>query len=102
MKKGIMADVSFYMVCQKVKYNREKQPGLLQPLPILDGPWQSIFMDFCLWLPRSSQGNMGIWTIDDRFSKQTHFILVKKTIKIHHMEPFLFPILSSTMVCLKA
>ena len=27
----------------------------------------------------------GIWNIVDRFSKQAHFIPVKKTIKAHHM-----------------
>ena len=31
------------------------------------------------------QGNIGIWTIGDCFGKQAHFILIKKTIKAHHM-----------------
>ena len=57
----------------------------MQPLPIPDGPWESISMDFVFGLPRSSQGNTGIWTIVDQFSKQAHFIPVKKTIKAHHM-----------------
>ena len=69
MKKEITAYVSSYMVCQKVKYDRGKQPGLLQPLPILDGPWESISMDFVFRLSHSSQGNTGIWTIVDWFSK---------------------------------
>ena len=30
-------------------------------------------------------GNDGVWTIIDRFSKQAHFIPVKKSIKIDHM-----------------
>ena len=89
MKKGITAYISSYMVCQKVKYDRGKQPGLLQPLPILDGPWESISMDFFFGLPRSSQGNMGIWTIVDWFSKQAHFIPIKKTIKSYHMATLL-------------
>ncbi|MCO5557660.1 hypothetical protein L7F22_011228 [Adiantum nelumboides] len=63
-----------------------KQPGLLQPLPILDSPWESIAMDFIFGLPKSIHGNMGIWTIVDRFSTQAHFIPVKKTIKAHQME----------------
>ena len=42
-------------------------------------------MDFIFRLPKSMQGNTGIWTIVDRFSKQAHFIPVKKTIKAHHM-----------------
>ena len=73
------------MVCQKVKYDRGKALGLLQPLPIPNAPWESISMDFIFGLPKSTQGNTGIWTIVDRFSKQAHFIPVKKTIKAHHM-----------------
>ena len=42
-------------------------------------------MDFIFGLPKSTHGNTGIWTIVDRFSKQAHFIPVKKTIKSHHM-----------------
>ena len=42
-------------------------------------------MDFVFGLPKSFQGNNGIWTIVDRFSKQDHFIPVKKTIKATHM-----------------
>ena len=42
-------------------------------------------MDFTFGLPKSLHGNMGIWTIVDRFSKQSHFIPVKKTIKAPHM-----------------
>ena len=73
MKKDIMAYVSSFMVRQKVKYNRGKQPGLLQPLPITDGPYKSISMDFVFGLPHSSQGNMGIWMIVDEFSKISSF-----------------------------
>ena len=72
-------------MCQKVKYDRGKQVGLLQPLPILEALWESISMDFIFGLPKSIHGNMGIWTIVDRFSKQAHFIRVMKTIKPHHM-----------------
>ena len=42
-------------------------------------------MDFIFGLPKSLHGNTGIWTIVDRFSKQAHFIPVKKTIKAPHM-----------------
>ncbi|MCO5578979.1 hypothetical protein L7F22_032830 [Adiantum nelumboides] len=42
-------------------------------------------MDFVFGLPRSIQENNGIWTIVDRFSKQAHFLPVKKTIKGKNM-----------------
>ncbi|RYA84928.1 hypothetical protein DD594_25470 [Enterobacter cloacae complex sp. 4DZ1-17B1] len=83
MKADIQEYVSKCVVCQKTKYDRGKQPGLLQPLPIPNSPWESISMDFIFGLPKSIHGNMGIWTIVDRFSKQAHFIPVKKTIKAH-------------------
>ena len=85
MKHDIQVYVSQCMMCQKVKYDRGKQVGLLQPLPIPDAPWESISMDFIFGLPKSIHGNMGIRTIVDRFSKQAHFIPVKKTIKPYHM-----------------
>ena len=59
--------------------------GQLQPLPVPDRPWESIAMDFITDLPRSKNGNDAIWTIIDRFSKQAHFLPVKKTIKADHM-----------------
>ena len=85
MKHDIKEYVSQCLMCQKVKYDRGKQAGLLQPLPIPEAPWESISMDFIFGLPKSIHGNTGIWTIVDRFSKQAHFIPVKKTIKPHHM-----------------
>ncbi|MCO5579363.1 hypothetical protein L7F22_033218 [Adiantum nelumboides] len=69
----------------ETKFDRGKPPGLLQPFPIPDSPWESISMDFIFGLPKSIHGNTGIWTIVDRFSKQAHFIPVKKTIKAHQM-----------------
>ena len=53
MKVDIHAYVTSCMVCQKTKYDRGKQPGLLQPLSILDFPWESISMDFIFGLPTS-------------------------------------------------
>ena len=73
------------LVCQKVKYDRHKTPGLLQPLPVPNQPWESIAMDFITDLPRSPYGNDAIWTIIDRFSKHAHFLPVRKTIKPDHM-----------------
>ncbi|MCO5595060.1 hypothetical protein L7F22_049097 [Adiantum nelumboides] len=68
-----------------VKYDRGKAYGLLQPLLIPTAPWESIAMDFIFGLPKTSSGIEGIWTIVDRFSKQTHFILVRKQITAEQM-----------------
>lgn len=50
------------------------------PLPILDGPWEQISMDFITGFPTTSSGYDMIWTIIDRFSKQAYFIPCKKTL----------------------
>lgn len=73
------------LICQKVEFDRQKTPGLLWPLPIPDRPWDGIAMDFVFYLPRTHTSNDSIWAIIDRFSKQTHFILVRKKIGADHM-----------------
>ncbi|MCO5600416.1 hypothetical protein L7F22_054528 [Adiantum nelumboides] len=42
-------------------------------------------MDFIFDLMRTQSGHDGIWTIIDRFSKQAHFVPVKKTVKPDHL-----------------
>ena len=42
-------------------------------------------MEFVFDLPRTRTGNDGIWAIVDRFSKQAHFIPVRKKITAEHM-----------------
>ncbi|MCO5607289.1 hypothetical protein L7F22_061482 [Adiantum nelumboides] len=85
LKKDVEEFVRSCLVCQKVKFDRHKAQGLLQPLPIPTCPWESIAMDFIFDLPRTQSGHDGIWTIIDRFSKQAHFVLVKKTVKPDHL-----------------
>ena len=71
------------LICQKIKYDRQKPAGLLQPLPIPDRPWQSIAMDFVFDLPRTPIGHDGIWTIICRFNKQAHLSLCAS--KLQHI-----------------
>ncbi|MCO5611318.1 hypothetical protein L7F22_065570 [Adiantum nelumboides] len=85
LRRDVDAFVRECIICQKVKFDRQKAPGLLQPLPIPDKPWESIAMDFIFDLPRTQTGNDGIWTIICRFSKQAHFIPVRKKIKPDQM-----------------
>ena len=67
-----------FIICQSA-YCKKKAPGLLQCL--LNPPDRGIGkysyqLDF--YIVRSWAGNDGIWTIICRFSKQAHFILVRK------------------------
>lgn len=59
--------------CQKKKYDLAAKPGLLQPLPIPDGIWESISMDFIEGLPPLN-GKHYIMVVIDRMSKNAHFI----------------------------
>ncbi len=53
-----------------------KQVGLLQPLPIPEGLWESVSMDFMVSLP-PSRGFDAIMVMVDRFNKMAHLIPTK-------------------------
>lgn len=60
-------------MCLQAKPDRSRYPGLLQPLPIPDGAWQVISMDFIEGLPKSGRFDT-ILVVVDKFSKYSHFI----------------------------
>lgn len=66
-------------ICRKIKNERHKPYGLLQPLRVPEEPWHSISMDFITDLPKSREpGNTTqydtIFVVTDRFSKYGYFI----------------------------
>jgi hypothetical protein len=67
--------------CQRVKVERQRPAGLLQPLKILEWKWKEISMDFIVGLPKTQNGYDSMWVIVDRLSKVSHFIPVKTTYK---------------------
>lgn len=73
MKKMIYQWVHNCSICQQAKLDRAKFPGLLQPLPIPEGAWQMVTLDFIEGLPKSRQFNC-ILVVVDKFSRYAHFI----------------------------
>jgi Reverse transcriptase (RNA-dependent DNA polymerase)/RNase H-like domain found in reverse transcriptase/Integrase zinc binding domain/Integrase core domain/Chromo (CHRromatin Organisation MOdifier) domain/Retroviral aspartyl protease len=64
--------------CQRAMVPRDKTPGLLQPLPIPERPWQHISMDFKSFPPDKAGYDM-IFVVVDRLSKRSYSIPCYKT-----------------------
>lgn len=64
----------FAKLCsQSNKSDNSPLVGLLQPVPIPEGIWEEISMDFIIGLP-NSHGKDTILVIVDKMSKYAHFI----------------------------
>lgn len=73
MSLEVMNYVRNCAVCQTNKYETVAKPGLLSPLPIPNGVWESISLDFIEGLPPSA-GKHCILVVIDRLSKNAHFL----------------------------
>uniref|UniRef100_A0A3Q7GK67 Integrase catalytic domain-containing protein n=1 Tax=Solanum lycopersicum TaxID=4081 RepID=A0A3Q7GK67_SOLLC len=62
-------------ICQSHKYDAAAYPGLLQPLPIPNGVWIDISLDFIEGLSKS-KGKDVILVVVDRLCKSGHFIAI--------------------------
>lgn len=54
---------------EKLRIHRDRAPGLLQPMPIAERPWQHIAMDFRSFPPDKNDYDMAL-VIVNRFSKR--------------------------------
>lgn len=72
-KQTIQAFVAQCTICQQAKHERVAYPGLLAPLPIPEGAWQMVTLDFIEGLPKSNSYNC-ILVVVDKFSKYAHFL----------------------------
>ena len=77
MQKDVTRYVTHCPICQRDKPRNTKTPGLLRPLQIPKGPWESCSMDFVCGLPpiylqgerKKDERRDAIWVVVDRFSK---------------------------------
>ena len=76
MKLDVENFVKQCQICQQAKHLNSHPAGLLQPLPIPQGTWQDLSMDFVEGLPKSD-GYSVILVMVDRFTKYAHFIPLK-------------------------
>jgi hypothetical protein len=77
LRKEVDKLVRCCRVCQVLK-GGATNVGLYMPIPIPEGPWTNVSMDFILGLPRTQKGNDSIFVVVDHFSKMVHFIACKK------------------------
>ncbi|GBG79044.1 hypothetical protein CBR_g28758 [Chara braunii] len=77
--------------CQEVNSMNHLPYGLLQPLPIHEGRWQSISMDFIGPLrPPTPRGHYAILVVVDHFTKRAHFVLCRYVISAREVADALF------------
>jgi len=77
MDSDVLQYVRTCDACQRNKPSQQVTPGLLQPLPIPDHPWQQVTMDLITQLPKSRQGNDAIVVFVDKLSKMVHLVATK-------------------------
>ncbi|GBG59377.1 hypothetical protein CBR_g38404 [Chara braunii] len=74
-KNFVKAYIQECPTCQEVNSANHLPYGLLQPLPIPEGRWQSISMDFIgLLRPPTERGHDAILVVIDRFTKHARFV----------------------------
>jgi hypothetical protein len=81
MKRAIAEYIALCDNCQRVKAERQRPAGLLQPLKIPQWKWEEISMYFIVGLPTTQSSYDSIWVIVDKFLKVAHLIPIKTTYK---------------------
>jgi hypothetical protein len=76
MKQAVEEFIKQCAICQQAKHTNTHPAGLLQPLPIPQGVWMDLSMDFIEGLPKSN-GYDVILVVVDRLTKYAHFVAIK-------------------------
>lgn len=80
LKKEVLEYIKRCDICQLNKGEHVASPGLLEPIPIPEGAWELITMDFIVGLPKSD-GKEVILTVVDKLTKYAHFISLSHPFK---------------------
>lgn len=80
MDREIKEYVTTCHLCQRNKPSQQLPIGLLKPLEIPSGAWETITMDFITQLPRTKSGYDSIAVVVDKLSKMTHLIPTTTTV----------------------
>src|SRR3954454_8074833 len=80
MKREIAQFIAECDVCRRIKAEHQRPAGTLQPLPIPEGKWDKVSMDFITGFPKTQKGNDAIFIVIDRLSKVAHFLPVCESI----------------------
>ena len=77
MKRDVLNYVKGCLSCQRIKAERVKMPGKLEPLDTPEMKWECISMDFVTRLPSAQGGYDSIMVVVDLLTKVSHLIPVK-------------------------
>jgi hypothetical protein len=89
MRRDMERYVSWCTTCNKTK-SRLNPHGLYMLLPIHSVPWEDIYMDFVLGLPRTKRGRDSIFMVVDHFFEMSHFIHCHKSDNASHVADLFF------------
>lgn len=73
MKECIKNYVQTCVIYQQAKPDWVKYASLLEPIPLPEGAWQVVTMDFIDGLPQSGKANC-ILVVFDKFTRYAHFL----------------------------
>ena len=77
MKRDVLSYVTRCLPCQRIKAERIKYPGKLQPNEVPQMKWENISVDFITGLPRS-KGYDSIFVVVDMLTKMAHLFPIHK------------------------
>lgn len=83
VKTNVESFVQQCSVCQQAKHDKCKSHGMLSPLPIPEGAWRDISMDFIEIQPKFEVYSV-IIVVVNKFNKYSHFISLKHPLTAAH------------------